>query len=167
MSRMETDRTDQDERADETISSAEIIERVRAVVEERRRRGSWSTGPQGLDPQPDRVEGSDAFPWRRPEGTGWPVGFAFVNDFVELPGDERFLTFCYHALLRRHPRDPELQRWLRRMSGGWPRLAVLLAIRESGEGRARGIRLRGFWRRFFRDLAHRARRALRRRESRP
>lgn len=141
-----------------TISAPELLERIRTVVEERRRAGSAAPPPQPLGaPDPDRIAPSDAFPWRSPaEGraqSSRPIGVLVLNDFLELPPD-RFVVRCYHALLARDPRQEELRRWARRVAQGvWQRPLALVAIRWSREGRARGVPVRARGWRFVRDAA--------------
>jgi hypothetical protein len=141
-----------------TISASELLERIRTVVEERRRAGSPAPPPQPLSAaEPDAIAASDAFPWRSPAGRGAapapPTGALILNDFLELH-PERFVVRCYHALLARDPGEEELRRWARRVAGGvWRRPLALVAIRWSREGRARGVPVRFHGWRFVRDGA--------------
>jgi hypothetical protein len=139
----------------ESISSSELIERIVAIADARGRAGSAIPQPQGLDVEAGPWVACDVFPWRkradRPE-LALPARLSInVADFVVLPA-ERFVKFCHHALLGRDPTARETDLWSRRVRGGWPRLAVVLAIRWSRDGRRRRTRLRGLVTRTVRDL---------------
>lgn len=139
---------------DETITPAELMARVRARAEERIRAGAPEPPPQALFPS-EEVEGWEPFPWRRSAGdrTPMPSRVASVLDFVNLDAP-RFVRYCYHALLGRHPTSEEAARWTARVRRGWPRLATVVAIRCSREGIARGVHLDGVGARIGMDLRH-------------
>jgi hypothetical protein len=139
----------------ETISSSELLRRVSAVVAERRRTLPRLAAPQALDPHVAPQVACDLYPWRKRAGAS-EVDLAarssiMVSDFVELP-PERFVTYCHQALLGHDPTPVQREVWTRRVLKGWPRMAVVLALRATAEGRRRGTRLRGVVPRISRDV---------------
>ena len=127
----------------------ELLQRVRRVVEERRRSGDPSPAPQPLFPD-EPVEGSDFFPWRKPAPGTAPPGTIAANDLLELQPD-RFVTRLFHAVAGRDPSPAELDRWTARVARhSWQRVVAVLGVRLSRSGRARALPLRVRWGPFVR-----------------
>lgn len=145
---------------DDGVSPADVLDRVRAVVEARRRAGSPIPPPQPFATE-GPIEGSDFFPWRRPTGSPGeapPPPRVSLNDLLQLP-PPRFLRRTFHAVLGRDPTTAERDRWTSRL-GTWPRPLVVLALRASTEGRRRALPVSIRWRRLARSVAALARTRL-------
>ena len=122
-----------------TVSEADLLARVRAVIAARRANGAIVPLPQALLLfDESELEGLAFYPWRRMIGFRTDIR---VKDLLKAPA-EVFVARCYRVLLLRDPTDEEA-RWGKKMLthvGG--RLAVLARLRWSAEGRQAAVPLR-------------------------
>ena len=136
----------------EDVTHAEVIRRIRNVVEERRRVGSFVPPPQvpPFAATSAPIESWEVYPWRRPKRPSVPGSPRLIDAvaLIDLIGLDvsRFLQRAYQALIGREPHSDELSRWTGRLDRRWPRTAVVLALRYSKEGRTRAVRIHGLGR---------------------
>jgi hypothetical protein len=140
------------DRAPETISSPELLRRVRQVADARLAAGSLCPPPQPIFEGAEAIAPWGVYPWRRPP-PGRPAAATYsvaLDDLLDLRA-EVFVTRAHQALLGRDPTSAELERWARRVAGVWPEVPAVVLLRYSREARARGARIHVRWRRLATD----------------